>query len=1335
MTQMKRKAITTILLLFMHCLCLLSQTGKLFNADNHLSSNFIHQVYLDRNGFIWIATRNGLSRYDGYQFHTIKKEQYGRRGMASNYVNCMTQDDNGLFYMGMYGALQSYDGNRFRNMEVRDLKGNAVSCYVTCFLRRKNGEILAGTSGHGLIRITDSGHAVQTGGALGGIHTVHALAEDAEGHIWIVTSSLGLLEYDGRSVRRHFTGRDESGTLRRVCADTRGNIYVGTSNAGVFRREAAGGPFRHIGMTGSRHVAALYNSPHHGKIMIGYDGMGVAVYDPDTEELTDNPFYSNDVDLSESKVYSIAEDASGNTWLGLLQKGIYMQHRETEGFSYMGRKLGHSNVIGQACVVSTLIDSRGRCWVGTDNDGLYCLGDMRRLLHHFRDRFPATVMSIGEDHRGRIWVGSYGEGFGYIDPDGTAYHRYPHYQTANVYDIQCTRDGVLWVGTLGQGLLRIDLKTNRTRAYTMADRAPDHPGMNSIANNYIVKLSVSPDGRRVYTATTMGVCCLDTGKDSWTATFGRNCLNYGTPSRIVKEYGGALWIGTHDGLYRYDMRRRQMRRYTIRDGLADNGIASIEQDRLGRLWMGTNHGLCCLDPRTGMTQNYFADNGLQSNEFSDGASVALDRGAGTVMLFGGVGGITWFCPGMIRQQEWNARVRLVSFIVNNESVSGGTTMSDGHRICDTTVIAADRFELSHRDNTFAIRFSTLTYDNPEHITYLYSINGEEYTRMQPGTNELTISHLPPGTYRFSVKAERNNRTTNEKVFTVVIRHPWWQSWWAYCLYLTALGMAVWQFTLSRRRKERNRLRLQEHIHAEEMGEAKLKFFMNISHEIRTPMTLIITPLLSLIRDEDDPNKRGAYETIRRNAERILSLINQMMDLRKIDKGMMQMRMQETELVAFVKDIHTLFDTQARAKQITLSYEHDAGSLPVWIDRKNFDKVIVNILSNAFKFTPPGGSISIRITHDSRNVTIAISDNGEKIPEDKLDKIFERFYQTVSATNDRHSGTGIGLDLTRSLVELHHGTITARNLQQGCEFTVTIPLGREHLGPEEIMTENDMLVQDSLTTEMEEAEELKPTIIGLSANRRPTLVIAEDDNDIREYLDRELGRDYNVRLCTNGREALAETLHTLPDLIVSDVMMPEMDGNVLCSKVKSNPCTNHIPVILLTARHRDQDRLEGLETGADAYIVKPFNMDILKRTIINLINYHRLLRLKYKYDEEPKEQTGDVKSPDEKLLQRIMSTINSRLQDSDLSVDMIADEVGISRVHLYRKMKGLTGQTPHDVISSIRMKRAATLLANQSMNVTEVMYACGFSSSASFSNLFKKFYGMTPRDYMREHQER
>ena len=1327
----------TAFLCFLTNLYVNAQMGRHFDADKQMSSSYTTQLYIDRDGFIWAATRNGLNRYDGYQTRIFKKGKGDELGMASNYVNCMMQDRQGLFYIGMYGAFQTYDGERFSDIKTYDLQGRHMPSYITCLLERKNGDILVGTSGHGLMRMTNPKEARQLGGLLKDLITVHRIIEDDKQQLWIVTENNGLLCYDGKSLRHYFSQEEQRSTVLDVCQDHQGEIYVATTNAGLFRME--GDTPVHVEGTGNKHISALYVN-REGEIMLGYDGQGVAIYHPKTGVVKENPYYSRDVDLSTAKVYSICEDNNGNIWLGLLQKGVFMQPAKTTGFKYMGYKLGARNVIGTACVTSVLVDSNGCPWIGTDKDGLYCLDRSYKVVKHFKENFPATILGLTEDGMGRVWIGSYKEGCGWIDTKTMAYHpqSLPQGSRLSVFDLAYDPEGHLWLATMGQGLLRYDTRTGDVKQYVMAENAGINHQVNSIANNYISQIALSPDNRRIYAATSMGVCAMDLKTENWLSTFKTNCPNYGTPTRIAREFGGKLHIGTNDGMYCFDLKTRRMERHGIESGLTDNGISSIEEDKQGNLWIATDHGLCRVNAKTQVISHYFVDNGLQSNEFSDGASWVAPNGS---MIFGGLGGVTWFDPSEIKERVWKAEVKLTGFAVNGEAITPAT-MSGFWRITDTAVISSDRFVLSSSDNSFAIQLSTLTYDIPEHIVYRYRINNEEWVRMQPGVNEITFSHMAPGNYNFCVVAEQNGIATPERCFTVVIHSPWYATPLAYIIYVLIAAALFWLYRRNHNRREQERLRMQQHIHAEEMADAKLRFFMNISHEIRTPMTLIVTPLLSLFKQDDDPHRRSIYETIRRNAERILGLINQMMDLRKIDKGQMVMHMCETDLISFVGDIHTLFTQQAKTKNIKFGYEHDINELPAWVDRGNFDKIIVNILSNAFKFTPPGGEIRIRVTHDDRQAVIAVRDTGEGIPEDKLERIFERFYQSPSSANDRNTGTGIGLDLTRSLVELHHGTIEARNNAdgKGCEFIVTIPLGCQHLTPEEMMPREDAAPDSSLFTLNSSLpdDDTPPAETELPKHgRRQRLVIVEDDAEIREYLQAELSSDYDITTCCNGKEGLQATLKEMPELVISDIMMPEMDGNTLCSKIKMNATTSHIPVILLTAKSREEDQLEGLGTGADAYIVKPFNMDILRRTIVNLIHSHLLLQLKYGRNDQLEELVEDIKmkSPDDKLLERVMTVINGNIGNSDLSVDRIADEVGISRVHLHRKMKELTGQTPHDFIRNIRLKKAATLLSSGDMNVSEVMYACGFSNAASFSTVFKKLYGLSPREYMNEHQSR
>ncbi len=1299
-----------------------AQAGKFFDIDHLRSGLFINQLYIDRDGFLWAVTSNGIIKYDGYQFQTFKRGQKNAAGMAGNHVLCMAQAADGRLYFGSYASLQAYDGVQFRDVKKLNEKGEDIYGNVNCLLERKNGELMAGTSTDGLLLVKDL-TARQINVKLQGAGEIRSMAEDNAGGLWIVAEN-SVYCYDGKQARQYMNNADGT-KYYSVCTDMTGCVYVGTANRGLFRKQ--GEQFVHVAQTYNTPVPALYPD-NTGNILVGFDGKGIGVYNPLTGELTTNPYYSHEVELSKSKVYAIVEDGSDNVWLGLTEKGVFQQPPSSSGFHYMGHKAGAKNVIGSSNICCVFVDSRDNTWLGTDKDGVYCLDKEGRLVRHFADDVPSTVLTIGEGDDGRIWLGSYGEGGGWIDPKTARYHpmKMPQFDFLSITDYAKDREGRGWAGTMGHGLLMFAVD-GAVRQF----RSEDATG-KGLSHDFISQLSLSPDDHRLYVATDNGLNCLDLDNLTWNGIFGGKCLMPGANVYLAREYNNALWIGTIEGLFHYDLRKRELGHYTVEQGLPSNNITSIEKDQLGQLWIGTDMGLSCLNPKGNRFQNYYVEDGLQSNYFTTGGSWAMTDGR---LLFCGTGGITWFNPADIDHREWNATVSLTAFTINGMPVDQ-TTLSGSYQVTDTLVTQSQHFELDYGDNSFAVRFSTLTFDDPERITYLYSINGDPFVSLQQGTNEITFSRLTPGTYRFRVKATYKGTETAERTFTVVVHAPWYRSWWAYLLYALLLALIVWRYIAYRRDRVREQMQLQEHIHAEELSEAKLRFFMNFSHDIRTPMTLIVTPLLSLIKREGDPQKRGIYEIMRRNAERILGLINQMMDLRKIDKGQMQMHMRETDLVGFIQELYSLFEHQARNRQIHFLYDHDSETLPIWIDRRYFDKVILNVLSNAFKFTPTGGEIAIRVTHDDQNATIAIRDNGEKIPEDKLEQIFERFYQSDSKQSGQQTGTGIGLDLARSLVELHYGTISAHNLEQGCEFVISLPLGCEHLKADEMATEPDVETAEQLTlAEVEDSDETAEPIE--SPNRqRPLLAIAEDDEEIRDYLVQELSSDFDIKAFTDGRQAFAEIMRSVPDLVLSDVMMPDMDGNTLCMSMRSNLATSHVPVVMLTAMSMDEDRLRGLTTGADAYIVKPFNMDILRQTIVNLIQRTRTLRLKYEHTDqlEGKTPPKSVKSPDEKLLANIMKAINDHLDDDSLTMDLIASEVGLSRVHLNRKMKDLTGQTPHDFIRKVRLKKAAELLASGKMNVSEVTYTCGFSSPTSFSALFKKFYGVSPSQYYKSKTE-
>ena len=670
--------------------------------------------------------------------------------------------------------------------------------------------------------------------------------------------------------------------------------------------------------------------------------------------------------------------------------------------------------------------------------------------------------------------------------------------------------------------------------------------------------------------------------------------------------------------------------------------------------------------------------------------------------------------------------------------------SGRYDIVTTSVTNSDKFHLSHKDNSFSIELSAMEFYSPERISYSYTFNSNTWVNLQSGVNRISFSELTPGIYHFQVKARDYNSYSEIKKLTIIISPPWYVSWWAKTIYcLTAVIITIF-IIVQIRQRYRARQEMLEHIHAEQLNEAKLQFFINISHEIRTPMSLIISPLQKLMATDYDTERQQSYNIIYRNAERLLRLVNQLMDIRKIDKGQMQLKFQETDIVSFIQDLHYTFAYQANTKHIKLDFHSEVKELKAWIDPKNFDKVILNILSNAFKFTPENGNIQIRLCTGndpnaaekalSRYFEISIEDDGIGINETELERIFDRFYQIRNSQNNSNIGTGIGLHLTRSLVELHHGSITVENNQgtPGCRFIVRLPLGKEHLKPEEI--DNSAVKQDSvhITTALPTTPliETPPKTHSKSKYR---VLIVEDDDEIRRYICQELGRDFHMQECRNGKEAFTYILKKTPDLIISDIMMPEMDGMTLCSKVKQNINTNHIPVILLTAKSREEDNLEGLSIGADAYITKPFSIEILRQSTFNLIKSRERLRNNFQGSQTQKErmQELEIESPDERLLDRIMKVINDNIANPELNVEMVAETVGISRVHLHRKLKELTNQSTRDLIRNLRLKQAATLLAKKRQSINEVAALTGFTNVAYFSTAFKELYGMTPTAYMEQ----
>ena len=1322
-----------------------AQLGTLFNSSQKLSSSYVKYLYQDHNGFMWVATEDGLNRYDGYSFRRFGAED----GLSYDNINCIIQDKQGNLYVGTASGLYVMSHGKFEKMQVLST-GEEINAYVVRFCIAPDGSVLFSTSGRGVWRVTDTSKAVNVITGTGNTQYCSDMLFDRKGNLWIVSDNHGVVSYC--TVRKgnytkfkctHIYKVNDGFNIGSLIKDSYDNIFIGTLNGGMYRLNSSHTAFDLIPSTAHSHITSAFLRKD-GSILVGTDGNGVYKFNPVANTFVPSTINSHQIDLAKAKVMAIYEDRYNNLWLGLLQKGVYFQPPHSKVFGCLGEKQENGSLIGNSCVMAVYRQRNGTLWVSGDHDGIYSLDKNFNLMHHFAPTnaggsMPAAVVTIDENIDGRLWVGSYMEGFGWIDTATGSYHRVilPGETPQHVFDIKHDMAGNLWLGTLGDGLKCYNPKTQQVTTFK-ADAQK-----TSLCNDYIIQLAFSKDHNRLYAGTASGLACYDLKKKSWTSAFHKNVLFSSMAVDAICDDGrGHIWVGTPNGLKCVDLKTLEIREYGPKDGLPDKHVSSIEEDNNHMLWISTSNGLCRFDPKTRKVVSYYASDGLQGNEYGSGTSF-YDRSAG-MMFFGGISGVSYFNPAKANTERRHLKVTLTEMLVGGQLVN--SSMKSGRfTICDDAVPESSRFDFCSDDNSITLRFSTLTFTSTERLSYAYSINGDDWIMMSPNDNTLTLSRMPAGDYKFRVKAIDNGVESEVKEFLVVIHNPWYFTPVMRILYLLLIIGAVYWYIHQLRERNRQKLVLQAHKHNEELNEQKLRFFINMSHEIRTPMTLIVSPLLQLMREDQDAHRQSSYEVMKRNAARILHIVNQILDLRKIDKGQMKMQMQETDMVGFVDDVLKLFRTQATSKKIDLDFVHPESSVCAWIDRSHFDTVVVNLMSNAMKYTSLGGKIRVTLEEDTPagELRLRVFDDGEKIPEDSLDRIFDRFQQVSSMTNRSKTGTGVGLDLTRSLVQLHHGTISASNLDDGVEFVVTLLLGSAHIADDEkaitdaVMDDQktDALELDFSADVNEEADTQIEEVMNKTNSKRPVVVIVEDDDDIRNYLMTQLAPTYRVLSFVDGAEALPAILREVPQLIISDVMMPRMDGNTLCARVKSNVNTNHIPVILLTAKTRDEDRLESLETGADLYVTKPFNLDILRRNIANLISSRRLMQNKFTGKEDMKGQIDDVEleSADEKLLNRILAVVNDNLGNSDLNIDMLCTEVGISRVHLHRKMKEMTNQTPHDFIRNLRLKQAARLLSHKGQSVTQVMYRCGFNSATSFSTMFKKMYGVSPREYARNAQ--
>lgn len=1320
------------------------QSSKLFTVDEGLSSSLINKIFQDRNGMIWIATEDGLNRYDGVKFVVYKHNPEDKRSLCHNYVRTLAEDNQGHLLVGTHTGIQVYDPARDNfSPQAKWRNGEIFNSNVIDILERKNGEIWV--TGNQLCSLTITGDelTVDSLNLPVPVHSTDYIIEDTNRNIWMSKGENGIYRLAPDRQVKHYLTQEKGITIVALCRDQNDNIYAGTMGKGLLKYDKSSDSFVAIPCEGEQNLPIkTFCSVSPDELYIGTDGKGVKFFDNKEQKITDYLFDNTYFNPNTSKVHSLLKDNAKNLWLAIYQKGVIMIPSQVNSFKYIGCKSISNNIIGSSCITAFCRDHNGLLWIGTDNDGVYGItGSIIQKVHYSptndENSIPATILSLYEDSEHNLWFGSFSKGMGKLDRQTGRCSYLKELLDENgkfvqrVYGFAEDRKKRLWIATMGAGLFYYDIR-NGQLVYPV--------GVNGEVSKWINSLFYSSDNK-LYAGTYDGVTCIDLTSDDFSCY---TLLEHHIVFSMYEDEKKSIWIGTSDGLFCWKPEEQELTNYTIKDGLPCNTVYGIQGDGQGGLWISTNAGIAQLHKESRQFINYYVSDGLQGNEFTKNASL---RDANGTLWFGGMNGVTYFNPQEITnpEQEWN--IRITDFYLHNHPVKKGM-LSGGHEIIDRPVFEVESFHLSYKDNSFSIEFSTLELNSPERIVYYYAMNDDKWAVLPAGTNRVSFSNLSPGTYRFRVKAVDYMTESNVKAVTIYISPAWWATRWAWLLYFVVAAGCILYIALQVHHRYRIRQEMVKHRHAEQINEAKLQFFINISHEIRTPMSLIISPLQKLISSDSDIRRQKTYNIIYRNAERILRLINQLMDIRKIDKGQMVLTFRRTDIIPFIGDLCDTFAQPAEEKKITLSFHHLEGDTQeLWIDPANFDKVILNLLSNAFKFTPEGGKVDISLyTKEDMHVSgplrhyveIVIADSGIGIPAQEVEHIFDRFYQIQNNMNDTHAGTGVGLHLTRSLVELHHGTIHVENNpegQPGCRFIVRLPMGCTHLPPEAIGAdecEGMAFVHDCSAATILPSSASEEGMVQ-KARTSYRVLIVEDNDEIRRYICRELSADFHTAESKNGKEALGVMFKFMPHLVISDVMMPLMDGFTLCRKIKQNVNLNHIPVVLLTARTREEDNLKGLEYGADVYITKPFNIEILKKMAFNLIHGREMVHVTQQGQQIQEEMVEKIKSdsPDEKLIERVMKVINKNIGNPNFSVEMLAKEVGISRGHLHRKLKELTNQIPRDFIRNTRLKQAASLLAEKHYSVNEVAELIGFANPNNFSTAFKELYGVSPTTYMRE----
>ena len=1300
---MAMRKVLFVLFLVLCPLALRAQRCIMLTVSDGLSSSNVNALYQDRRGDIWIATENGLSRFDGLSVHSYKHDPADPHSLSHNICRSFMEDGQGNLLVGGEFGVQCYNPKTDDfSLPLVDESGAPYTGNVNHMLAYSDQSVWL--SGNDLQKVSADadGTLVLTQLRLPiPTRMTGTLQLDADGTVWCARHGDGIYKMSPGGFWSHYTPDNFEDMFVTISNPVDGLIYAADHSGNICHYDAKADAFVPDSAPCLKGVSifGILNAGD-GRILFCTDGHGVRILEPATGKWSLLQFDTIPCDPATMNVHSILKDRDGNIWLAAYRRGVIMIPAQNVAFHYLGSRSYVADVIGSMPVSSLLADRDGKLWVGTQGDGLYLLDAKLSLLKHYseEDGFPNTVLDLTRDKDGTLWFASVARGLWRLDEQrGRAVNTANLNQEDRPIELpRCMASddaGYLWVGTMGYGLFRYDPVRGRTTRIET-----ENESVNPRVSDVLIR------GNNLYVATAKGIYHLDISASPLSV------LHHVLPDTQIyclESDSKNLYACTLDGLAILDLASLEATMITTADGLPDNAVYSVEIGSEGELWLSTSSRLVRYSPRSHSVRQ--SDDDLLVTEFLRKVSTAGPDGR---LYFGGTDGITYFKPSDIVVPPIQPHVKIVSFTVPGRKVP---LEENGYYV------------LNHTEHACTINFTTMEFISMPGMQFSYSVNGNNWTTLERGQTSITLGNLRPGRYKIVIKSAFGDQGADPATVLVRVRSSWWGSTLAIVAYIL-LGLILIGFMFyTIRRMSQTRKKIARFERDQQAREDKMRFFLSLSHEIRSPMTMVKAPLQKLIETDSDPERQRAYSVIERSADNVLRIVDQTLAISKADSGAMKLSFAPVELVPYISAICDLFRPQAENNGQKLSFRYACSrDLEVWLDRDYFNKVVANLLSNALKYTPSGGSVSVTVSADAGAASVEVKDSGCGLDDETLQHIFDLFYQGKSAV----SGSGIGLYFSKKITELHHGTLRAANNPEGdgATFTVTLPLGNAHLSDEQLTEKSapedykmDLEVPQ-LTPQASVAEE--------HGRKKHAVLIVDDNSEIRHWLATEFAQAYRVLEAEDGKQAYSVALVERPDLLISDVIMPGMDGFELCGKIRKNPNISSLPVILLTARTLDSDKIEGMEVGADAYITKPFNIDVLKTTADNLIKGRERLKVTL---SEPKVDESDIreveiKTPDDRLLERIVRAVNEHLGDPELTVEQVAAETGISRVHLHRKLKELTGQTPRDFIRNLRLAKAAEMLSEKKYAISELADAVGFPSASSFTTAFKGLYGVSPSEY-------